>query len=210
MAGTFGRAAAFSFYPTKVVTSGEGGMVVTGDRQVRDEAVIYRDQGKAGFLGGEHVRMGYAWRMSELHAAVGLVQLRRLDEFIATRRRVAAVYDEGLADRDGIDPLPIPPSCSANYYKYVALLAPGVDRDEVKMALKEDHGVSLSGEVYGVPLHRQPVFAGVAAAPLPVAEDVCARHVCLPVYSDMSGDEASYVVDSLRAVLSKPRGAARS
>jgi dTDP-4-amino-4,6-dideoxygalactose transaminase len=206
-AGSFGRAAAFSFYPTKVITSAEGGMIVTADERVRDEAVIYRDQGKAGFLGGDHVRMGYAWRMSELHAALGLVQLRRLDEFIATRRKAAAVYDNGLEGVDGIDPLPIPPSCAANYYKYVALLAPGVDRAGVKTALREDHGVSLSGEVYGVPLHRQPVFAGVARAPLPVAEDVCARHVCLPIHSDMSEDEASYVVDSLRAVLSVPRGA---
>jgi dTDP-4-amino-4,6-dideoxygalactose transaminase len=208
-AGSFGRAAAFSFYPTKVITSAEGGMIVTADERVRDEAVIYRDQGKAGFLGGDHVRMGYAWRLSELHAAVGLVQLRRLDEFIATRRKAAAVYDDGLAGVDGIDPLPIPPSCSTNYYKYVALLAPGVDRAEVKTALREDHGVSLSGEVYAVPLHRQPVFAGVARGLLPVADNVCARHLCLPIHSDMSEGEASYVIDSLRAVLNLPRGAAR-
>src|SRR5581483_8533205 len=76
-AGRWGRAAAFSFYPTKVITSGEGGIVVTDDQAIVDEARIYRDQGKAGFLGGEHVRLGYAWRMSELHAAVGVVQLRR-------------------------------------------------------------------------------------------------------------------------------------
>jgi dTDP-4-amino-4,6-dideoxygalactose transaminase len=208
-AGSFGRAAAFSFYPTKVMTSGEGGMILTGDRRVRDEAVIYRDQGKAGFLGGDHVRMGYAWRMSELHAAVGLVQLRRLDEFIATRRRVAAIYDRGLAGIDGIGRVPIPPSCATNYYKYVALLAPGVDRAQVRAALREEHGVSLSGEVYAVPLHRQPVFAEMAAGAFPVADDVCARHICLPIHSDMSVEEACYVVDSLRAVLSEPRGAAR-
>ena len=95
-AGTFGVAAGFSFYPTKVITSGEGGMILTDDERVRDEAGIFRDQGKAGFFGGEHVRMGAAWRMSELHAAVGLVHLRRLDEFIAVRRRVAARYDAAL------------------------------------------------------------------------------------------------------------------
>ncbi len=75
-AGSFGVAAAFSFYPTKVVTSAEGGMIVTGDERIAGEAVVYRDQGKAGFHGGEHVRMGYAWRLSELQAAVGLVQTR--------------------------------------------------------------------------------------------------------------------------------------
>ncbi len=77
-AGTFGVAGGFSFYPTKVVTSGEGGMIATADPRIREEAIIHRDQGKAGFLGGDHVRLGSAWRMSEVHAAIGLVHLRRL------------------------------------------------------------------------------------------------------------------------------------
>ncbi|HUZ11173.1 MAG TPA: DegT/DnrJ/EryC1/StrS family aminotransferase [Acidimicrobiales bacterium] len=200
-AGSFGRAAAFSFYPTKVVTSGEGGMIVSGDQALRDDAVIYRDQGKAGFFGGEHVRLGYAWRMSELHAAAGLVHLRRLGEFIATRRRAAAIFDEELAGAEGVVPQPAPDGCMSNYYKYVAMLEPGIDRDELKRRLREDHGVSLSGEVYAQPLHRHPVFAHLATASYPVAEDVCARHVCLPVHSDMSPDEARYVGRSLRTTI---------
>jgi perosamine synthetase len=200
-AGTFGRAAAFSFYPTKVMTSGEGGMIVTADDGIRDDAVIYRDQGKAGFLGGDHVRMGSAWRMSELHAAVGLVHLSRLDEAIAARRAAAARYDKALAAVPGCRSLPIPAASVSNYYKYVALLDPGIDRAEVKGALAERTGVSLSGEVYALPLHRQPVFAGLAAGSFPVADDVCARHICLPVHSDMTDDEADYVVDSVTSVL---------
>src|SRR5438552_17641876 len=78
LAGSFGVAGTFSFYPTKVITAGEGGMIVTADERLRDEAVVYRDQGKAGFLGGEHIRLGAAWRMSEVHAAIALVHLRRL------------------------------------------------------------------------------------------------------------------------------------
>jgi dTDP-4-amino-4,6-dideoxygalactose transaminase len=204
-AGSFGVAAAFSFYPTKVMTTAEGGMIVTADERIRDEAVIYRDQGKAGFLGGDHVRMGYAWRMSELHAAVGVVQLGRLDEFIKIRREVAAQYDEGLAGIDGIDALIVPSRAKTNYYKYVAMLAPGIDRQEVKATLRDGHGVSLSGEVYASPLHQQPVFAGLQDGRLPVAEDVCRRHVCLPVHSDMTEDEAAYVLTSMRAVLSEVR-----
>ena len=127
-AGSFGHAAAFSFYPTKVLTSGEGGMIVTGDAALRDEAVIYRDQGKAGFLGGDHVRMGSAWRMSELHAAVGLVHLGRLDEAIATRQAVAERYDKALADLGRCEPVEVPDGSVTNYYKYVALLEPGIDR----------------------------------------------------------------------------------
>lgn len=200
-AGTFGVAGAFSFYPTKVMTTAEGGMIVTADERIRDDAVIYRDQGKAGFLGGDHVRMGYAWRMSELHAAVGIVQLRRLDEFIKIRREIADQYDEGLARVDGITPLTPPPGAESNYYKYVAMLDPGIDRQEVKVTVREEHGVSLSGEVYASPLHHQPVFAGLHQGSLPGAEEVCRRHVCLPIHSDMTRDEAAHVVASLRAVL---------
>jgi perosamine synthetase len=200
-AGSFGVAGAFSFYPTKVMTTAEGGMIVTTDERIRDDAVIYRDQGKAGFLGGDHVRLGYAWRMSELHAAVGIVQLGRLDEFIKVRRGVADQYDEELTRIDGITPLTQPPGAESNYYKYVAMLDPGIDRQEVKATLREEHGVSLSGEVYASPLHHQPVFAGLHEGSLPGAEDVCRRHVCLPIHSDMTPDETAHVISSLRTVL---------
>ena len=210
MAGSFGVAGAFSFYPTKVITSGEGGMIVTGDERIRDDAVIYRDQGKAGFLGGDHVRLGYAWRMSELHAAVGVVQLRRLDEFVDNRRAIAAQYDEQLAAIDGITPLALPPESRSNYYKYVALLDPGIDRQHVKDLLRKEHSVAMSGEVYAAPLHFQPVFDGLQQGGLPVAEDVCARHVCLPIHSDMTAEEATYVVDGIRAVLEQQRPRAGS
>jgi dTDP-4-amino-4,6-dideoxygalactose transaminase len=200
-AGSFGRAAAFSFYPTKVVTSGEGGMIATADAALAEDAVVYRDQGKAGFFGGEHVRLGYAWRMSELHAATGLVHLRRLEQFVAARRRAAAILDEELASVPGVTAQTVPPACRSNYYKYVAFLDPGVDRDTVKCRLREDHGVSLSGEVYTLPLHKHPVFAALASGHYPVAEDVCARQICLPVHSDMTVEEARYVAASLRRTM---------
>lgn len=200
-AGSFGHAAAFSFYPTKVVTSGEGGMIITADEALRDEARVYRDQGKAGFLGGDHTRLGYAWRMSEVHAAIGRTHLARLDEAIEVRNRVAARYDKALGGHALITPLRLPEGCVSNYYKYVAFLGSGIGRDVLKHDLREQRGVALSGEVYALPLHRQPVFTGLADRPFPVTEEVCARHVCLPVHSDMTDDEADHVVESLVAVL---------
>jgi dTDP-4-amino-4,6-dideoxygalactose transaminase len=198
-AGSFGVAGAFSFYPTKVITSGEGGMIVTADDRLRDEALAYRDQGKAGFLGNLHVRRGYAWRMSELHAAVGLVHFRRLAEFLAVRERVAAHYTAGLRAAGGWTPLVPAPGDRSNYYKYVALPDGPIDRVGLKARLREQHGVALSGEVYETPLHLQPVFAEHARGPLPVAEDVCARHICLPLHSDMTDDEAAHVLAALAA-----------
>ena len=117
------------------------------------------------------------------------------------RRRVAQFYDEALAGVEGISPLAIPPACGSNYYKYIALLDPGIDLTAVKQELRREHGVGMSGEVYAGPLHRQPIFSSIPAGPLPVAEDVCARHVCLPVHSDMTDGEADHVVASLRQVL---------
>lgn len=199
-AGTFGVAGTFSFYPTKVITAGEGGMIITADDRLREEAVVYRDQGKAGFLGGEHIRMGYAWRMSEVHAAIAAVHLRRLDEFIATRASVAKRYDAALLDLDGITPILVPADAVSNYYKYIALLDPGLDRATVKAALRE-RGVSPSGEVYATPLHLEPVFAGLRSGPLPIAEDICARQICLPIHSDMTDPEVDHVLDSVAGVL---------
>lgn len=199
-AGTFGIAGAFSFYPTKIITSGEGGMILTADGRLRDEARMYRDQGKATVGNNVHVRVGYAWRMSELHAATGLVHLRRLPEFLAVRRRVAAYYDATLDDLDGVDRVPVPPTATANYYKYLALPRRGVDRAQFKKLLQQ-HDVALAGEVYEMPLHRQPVFERYATGPLPVADDVCARHVCLPVLSDMTENDAIHVIAAVQAAL---------
>jgi dTDP-4-amino-4,6-dideoxygalactose transaminase len=199
-AGSFGVAAAFSFYPTKVITSGEGGMIVTADERLRDEALVHRDQGKASFGGNVHTRRGYAWRMSELHAAVGVVHLRHLEEFAALRRRVAARYTDGLASIPALAPLAADPRLLTNVYKYAALLDDGLDRAAVKSAMRE-RGVALSGEVYETPLHQQPVFAELARGSLPGAERFCARHVCLPVHSDMTDAEADRVLSALAEVV---------
>lgn len=201
-AGSFGTAAAFSFYPTKVVTSGEGGMILTGRPDLADEARIYRDQGKGAFTTNHHVRLGAAWRMSELHAVTGLVHLRRMRESIARRREVAARYTEALAELPGFEPLPEPPGCRGNVYKYIVLLPVGMDRGGFKRDLAERQ-VRLSGEVYDVPLHHQPVLAEYATASLPVAEEMCARHVCLPVHSDMRDDE----IDAVLAAVSESAAA---
>ncbi len=199
-AGTIGVAGTFSFYPTKVVAGGEGGMIVTDDAHLVDEARIYRDQGKASFLTNLHTRLGSNWRMSEPHAAITLTQLRRLDEFIDHRTMIAAGYDETLAEL-GFTPVDVPDRARSNYYKYVAYLPAGIDRAVLKKRLREEFDVSLSGEVYEVPLHLQPVFAPWADGSLPGAEEICARHVCLPISAVMTTDQRAHVIGALQAVL---------
>ena len=201
-AGAFGIAAAFSFYPTKVMTSGEGGMITTNDEKLYQRARIFRDQGKSSFERNLHVELGYNWRMSEIHAVIGLYQFRRLEEFIAHRRKIARLYDEGLEELNGLTPLRIPAGVEPNYYKYVAFLDNGIDRDNLKKELKAKHTVSLSGEVYEIPCHLQPIFKELDnEGDFPVAEDLCRRMICLPISAVTTEPEAEYVISSLRTAL---------
>jgi perosamine synthetase len=200
-AGAFGIASSFSFYPTKVMTSAEGGMVVTNNDKIAEESRIYRDQGKASFTVNAHVRMGYNWRMSEPHAIIGLRHLERLPGMIADRRAIAAVYDRGLQGFRNLVALPVPRDGICNYYKYIAVLKEKRDRKELKTLLREQYGVSLAGEVYEEPLHKQPIFEKYCTGPLPISEDLCARHICLPVFSGMQVSEAQEVLHALNQVI---------
>ena len=201
-AGSFGDAAGFSFYPTKVITAGEGGMITTNDESIRDAARLFRDQGKLSFTQNLHDKLGYNWRMSEPHAIIGAAHLARLQEFIVERQRIAARYDERLDGMDGVSVLPMPEGCSSNYYKYIALLDGGIDRAALKQRLREDHGVAFGGEVYELPCHLQPIFGDTYQEGMfPVAEDLCRRHVCLPMFQGMTDDQIEYVGKSLQQAL---------
>jgi dTDP-4-amino-4,6-dideoxygalactose transaminase len=196
-ASAFGIASTYSFYPTKVMTSGEGGMIVTDDENLAAEARVYRDQGKAGFTSNFHTRLGANWRLSEVHAALGIVQLDKLDSFIARRREIATAYMEGLR-AEGILQTPAAQHLGeSNFYKFVAYLPDGVDRAELKKAMRERHEVGLSGEVYEFPLHVQPVFAPYVNGAYPQAERVCGRQICLPVSARMTVDDAKHVIAGL-------------
>ena len=137
-AGAFGIAGAFSFYPTKVMTSGEGGMIVTSDERIAGEARRYRDQGKESFERNAHTRLGYNWRLSEPHAIIGLRHFQRLPAMIAERQRIAALYDAALGRWGRLRPLAVPRDGTSNYYKYIAVLPNGVDRSDLRRQLREE------------------------------------------------------------------------
>jgi dTDP-4-amino-4,6-dideoxygalactose transaminase len=147
-----------------------------------------------------HTRLGYNWRLSEPHAIIGLRHLERLPAMIEQRRRIAALYDRELGAIDWLNPLHAPADCKSNYYKYVATIDESIDRKALKAKLRETYAVSLSGEVYEAPLHKQPIFASYASRPLPLAEDICLHHVCLPVFASMTDEQAGWVVSALRHV----------
>jgi len=203
-AGSFGDAGCFSFYPTKVMTTGEGGMITTDREDVAKKAAVLRDQGKESFSGNEIIEVGYNWRMPEISAAIGVTQLGRLKEFIGQRNEIAKHYDKELRRHETLKPLEIPKNALSNYYKYVAFVKSGNSRDEFKQKLREK-GVKPSGEVYWPPLHMQPIYKRLLKAKegdFPVAEDSCRRMLCLPMYSQMTMEEAKYVTEKVNEISS--------
>lgn len=203
-AGTFGIMAGFSFYPTKVMTSGEGGIITTDSEEFTSFSHTLRDQGKSSFLSQEIVELGYNWRMSEIHAVIGLYQIRRLEEFIEKRIKIAEIYNKGLSEIKEITPLKIPKNCRSNFYKYIAFMDDSINIEDFRKKLKEKHTVSLSGGVYDLPCHLQPLYKRLydyKEGMFPVAENILSKHICLPIYSDMTEAQAQYVIDSIKKVI---------
>jgi dTDP-4-amino-4,6-dideoxygalactose transaminase len=202
-AGSFGDIGAFSFYPTKVITTGEGGMVTTNSNEAAEKAKMLRDQGKENFSSNIIIDLGYNWRINEISAAIGIVQLRRLPEIIQKRNNIAKIYDDGFGKMSRIESLKTPPNILNNYYKYIAVLDEEINRDQIKEKLREK-GVHCGGEVYWPPLHLQPVYQKLLrtqAGDYPNAEDVCGRMICPPMYTDMSIEDAEYVVGKFKESL---------
>lgn len=198
-AGTYGTAGAFSFFATKVMAGGEGGLVVTDDDRLAAEIRLLRNLGKADPWVSRHTRIGTNGRMTEFAAVVVRQQLRRLDENVAARRRIAERYRERLAGTVGL-PL-LDPGHPYSGYKVLGYLPAGTDRAALKKAVAAD-GVQLAGEVYEIPLHQQPVLHDeYGRLRLPGAEFSCARQLCLPVYPTLDDARLDRVVDVLRTHL---------
>lgn len=200
-AGSFGAAGCFSFYPTKVITSGEGGIITTDSDGIDTTARILRDQGKESFSSNRIMMVGYNWRIPEFCAALGILQLKRLPEFIENRNKIARMYDKVL-DEKGIGRVITPDNALNNYYKYTFFLPDGVDRDRFK-SLCRQRGVGYGGEVYWPPLHLQPAYREFVSsnARFDTADDLCQRMVNPPMFSQLTMEQAEQVLQVTKEVL---------
>jgi len=199
--GSFGRAGVFGFYPNKQITTGEGGAVVTDDPRLAELCRSMADQGRGGEGWLHHVRLGYNYRLDELSAALGLSQLRRLDEIVEGRGRVAERYSDALAGLDGIVLPSVTEGVRMSWFVYVVRLAAEfsqTDRDTILERLS-DRGIGCRN--YFAPIHLQPFYRellGTAEGDFPVTEAVGARSIALPFYNELSEDQIDYVAVALR------------
>lgn len=206
-AGAWGAAGAFSFFPTKPLVAGEGGLITTRDPALSEKALMLRNHGKNPKLGNRISELGHNWRMSELTALLALQQTRKARAIFGDRTRAASYYDRELKGLRGASPLALPDDLETAFYKYVLYLAPGISRETLRRLLKEEYKVSLTGEVYDMPAHREPVWANHPGATLncadsfPGAEEIAARHICLPLYPGLTDAELGHVVASLKDAL---------
>jgi perosamine synthetase len=203
-AGSLGEAGCFSFYPTKVMTTGEGGLIATDNDQMAEKARVLRDQGKENLNSNIIIELGYNWRLPEISAAIGLAQLKRLPEMIEKRNKIADYFNKEIKKISGIKPLKTPSNILNNYYKHVAFVEKGLDREKLKSDLRAK-GVRCGGEVYWPPLHLEPIYKellGTREGDFPLAEDACKRMVCLPLYAQMTMEDAHYVVENVKDVMS--------
>lgn len=202
-AGSFGEAGCFSFYPTKVMTTGEGGMVCTNREDLFEQFRLLRNHGTNSM--GLQVELGYNWRLSEVNAVLGVHQLRRLEEFIEKRNVIAEMYQEGLDEVDGIVFFEVPKQMRHSYYKFPVKLRSASLAKVLVRKMRDDYDVEL-GRVYYPPCHLEPLYVklfGYTEGSFPVAEEVLKRTVCLPIYVQMQKGEVDYVIDSLKKALAR-------
>lgn len=193
MVGTFGSFAGFSLYPTKNMTSGEGGMISTKDPEIARRARLLRNQGMEVQYQNELV--GLNNRMTNIHAAIGRVQLRKLAGWTKTRQENAAFLNENL---EGVVTPPVAEGAVHVYHQYTIRVAE--DRDGFANALREEYKVGC-GVYYPIPNHRLPSLAHFAPGlELPNTEAAAKEVISLPVHPSLSQEDLDRIVEAVNAV----------
>ena len=211
---TYSDIAVFSFHPVKIITTGEGGLAVTNDSDLADKMRRFRSHGISSDRAIMHERpeneiwnyqqlaLGYNYRMTDIHAALGLSQMTRLNEFIIARRRIAARYDAMLADL----PITLPhqtPDGESSYHLYPIL----VDKERCGWSQKDVYRALWAGGVavnlHYIPVYLQPYYEqlGFRRGYCPAAERYFQQAISLPIFPGLSGEQQASVVDHIRDAL---------
>ena len=193
--GSMGDMACFSFYPTKNMTTSEGGIITTDDEDLAEQARIFRAHGAS--VRYHHNAIGYNFRMTDISAAIGLAQLDKIDEFNDKRIANAAYLNEGLKDVDGV----ITPYCAYDskhvYHQYTIRVEKG-DRDDW-VDIINDCGVG-TGIHYPIPLYNQPIYRALGfEGDCPNAELAADKVISLPVHPSLTKEDLDLVIEAVKA-----------
>lgn len=200
--GTFGHIATFAFYPNKQITTGEGGVIVTDDEQAAELCRSMRSQGRAA--DGSwlyHERLGYNYRMSELNAALGVAQMKKLSQILDMRQQVAEMYNQRLQNIPGVQLPYQDTSVKMSWFVYVIRLAPHIDRAKVVNYLLE---AGIGCKPYFPTIHLQPFYVkqfGFKAGDFPVTEQVAEQTLAIPFYTTLTDKEIDYVGTKLEEAI---------
>ena len=204
--GSFGRASCFAFYPNKQITTGEGGVIVTDCDRIADICRSLRNHGRDGSAWLSHQRLGFSYRMSEINAAIGVVQTDRLDEILQSRRRAAREYFERLLDNHYILLPTIPEEVAMSWFVFVIRLSdlfdPG-DRDEI-MKLMRAEGVGCSN--YFPPIHLQPYIMDLLhtrRGDYPICEYIADRTLALPFFTQITSQQIQQTCITLNRAIER-------
>ncbi|SDA69484.1 DegT/DnrJ/EryC1/StrS family aminotransferase [Methanobrevibacter millerae] len=197
--GSLGDMACFSFYPTKNMTTSEGGMITTNDEKLVEEAHIFRAHGSR--VKYHHDDIGYNFRMTDISAAIGLAQLKVIDEFNKKRADNAAYLNKGLADVDGVITPYAREGSRHVYHQYTIRVEKG-ERDNWQEILTE-MGIG-TGVHYPIPLYNQPIYEKMGfTGHCPNAELAASSVISLPVHPSLTSDDLDLVIDAVETASKK-------
>lgn len=207
--GSFGHPAVFGFYANKQLTTAEGGVVLTDDDELYTLLKSLTNQGRSddgAWL--VHSRLGFNYRLSDVHAAIGIAQLERLDWMQDARARIAGMYQERMQHVDGVTPMYEGPQ-RRSWFVYAPRLDPDLDRDAIIGRLEAD---GVSAKPYLPCIHLQPYYReahGHGPGELPITEAISASTIALPFFCEMTEEQVHRVCGALdRAIRAERAGAA--
>ena len=213
-AGVFGDAATFSFYATKNLMTGEGGMVTTNNEELYDKMLMIKNHGRGKQGGYSHFRIGYNNRMMDIVSAIGIEQLKRMPHAVKERRKTAQEYDDFFSEFESIKPQVEDPGFKSAYHLYAPrLFSKKLDRDEIVTALRNE-GVG-SRAVYALPCHKQDTYLNIqdwrwakfvdypdySVVNLPISEDVGLRHFDIPVHPALTNEDKEHIKNAFHKIL---------
>jgi perosamine synthetase len=195
--GSFGKMASFSFYANKIITTGEGGMIVTDDEELAERIGTLRNYGFTQERHFWHKVMGFSYRMTNLQAAIGLGQFEKIDELVQGRIDNARLYSKLLADLPGITTPHESKDVKAVYWMYGVLVEDefGISKDELRQKLA-DRGIETRS--FFIPIHLQPIYSYLLSDEFPVSEELGRKGFYLPSASNLRPDQIEFIVEVIR------------